>query len=692
MASLALRFWTGYQRLKCVLRPTWFSALTVALICVTILAVPQIWDVMEEAAQPVLRLLVLVLACLYLAASAWYFSRALLYVHYWYTPEDRPLYQRLRRWTPRLYGVAPALALAVSYLHQGPRRAAIVFAFIAGGFLLFTLLRRLWLRTRTGPRPSAVEAPRDTLEPATVRALGTFQLVSFLLLLVFLLMPVMAPRAFGALPILLAAAAGWLAFANLALIYPSHRYRWPSLLLVALLLAGLFSLWNDNHQVRVADDPIPDWQRPTVTDHFQRWLAARSPELEHYTAAGKPYPVFVVAAAGGGIRAAYWTAAVLGELADRYPAFPDHVYALSSVSGGSLGSAVFAGLVADRAQPQEGAQASAPRGYAAASRAVLGQDFLGPVVAGMLFPDLIQRFWPIPDSVPILGALAFPDRAKYLEVSWEVAWRQETASDRLGEHLAKLWSGPEADTRVPALFLNATWVGDGQRAVTSNLRLAGGRFLELDDLLAMCELPMPLSTAVHLSARFTYVSPAGTVFCGGRPRRLVDGGYFENSGALTADELLNSLGVDCEPDEYGGAGVWSCPGGRLKPVPLLISNDPARGLEPPKRETLGERVSRELLLETRAPIRTLLNTRTARGLLAEARLKRDYPATLDISLAATADQRDPPLGWLLSRSSREQMDAQSGAGPWMEAVGELLLRVQTPTEGQPGASTDSGMP
>lgn len=687
MASLALRFWTGYQRVKCVLRPTWFSALVVVLICLAIVAVPQFWDVMEEAAQPALRLAVLVLASLYLAVSAWYFSRALLYVHYWYTPEERPFYRRLRRWTPRLYGVAPALALAIGYLHLGLRQAAVVFAVVAGGFLLFTLLRRIWLRTRGDSRPSAVEVPQDALEPSTLRVMGAFQLVSVLLLVVFLLMPVLAARALGALPVLLAAAAGWIAFANLILIYPSHRYRWPSLLLVALLLAGLFSVWNDNHRVRVVDEEIPDWERPTIAEHFNRWIAARSPELERYAAAGKPYPVFVVAAAGGGIRAAYWTAAVLGELADRYPTFPEHVYALSGVSGGSLGSAVFASLVADRLQSREGADSVALDSYADASRAVLGQDFLSPVAAGMLFPDLIQRFWPIPDSVPVLGALAFPDRAKYLELSWEVAWRQETASDRLGQHFAKLWMGSAADTRVPALFLNTTWVGDGGRAVVSNLRLMGARFLELDDLLAICDLAPPLSSAVHLSARFTYVSPAGTVYCSDRPRRLVDGGYFENSGALTADELLNSLAVACRPDEYGGVGVWSCPGGRLKPVPLVISNDPARDLEAPAPTSLGEQVSREFLLETRVPIRTLLNTRSARGLLAEARLRRDYPATIDVRLAGSADQRDPPLGWLLSRSSRVQMDAQSGAGPWMDTVGDLL---QVPVPGEQSGSAEQG--
>jgi hypothetical protein len=671
MASLAFRFWTGYQRLKCVLKPTWFTALSVLLICLGILGLPQARDVMEEAERSPGHLLVLTLATVYLALSAWFFSRALLYVHYWYTPTDRPLYVRLRRWAPRLYGMAPALALAWVYLEQNSQRTALVFAAIAGGFLLFTLLRRAWLRVRSQGAPNAVVAPRDTLMPSTLRVLGLFVAVSVVLLAVFLLMPVLAPRAFGTLPIVLAAAAGWMAFANLALIYPCHRFGTPSLLVLALVLAGLFSVWNDNHEVRQLAAPPAPWQRPAVSEHFQAWLTTRVADKAPESGSGEPYPVFVVAAAGGGIRAAYWTALVLAEMADRYPRFVDHVYALSGVSGGSLGSAVFAALIADRSTAT-GATAGATS-YLEDTRAILGQDFLSPVVAGMLFPDLLQRFWPVPDSVPVLGALALPDRARYLEQSWEVAWRQHTGNDRFAERFADLWQAP-VDGQVPALLLNTTWVDDGSRAVVSNLSVRGEHFLEVDDLLSECPLTLPLSAAVHLSARFTYVSPAGTVYCQGRPRprRLVDGGYFENAGALTAFELLNSMLSACTPDPNAVPDVWACPGGRVRPVPLLVSNDPARGLDPPPTEDFGERVRREFLLETRAPIRTLLNTRTARGLHAEAQLKAHYPGTLDVNLVAMPEQRDPPLGWLLSLRSREFMERQLASGPWIEAVGELL--------------------
>ena len=55
---------------------------------------------------------------------------------------------------------------------------------------------------------------------------------------------------------------------------------------------------------------------------------------------------------------------------------------------------------------------------------------------------------------------------------------------------------------------------------------------------------MPASTAAHNSARFTYVSPAGKLVSSRKGQNrgyVIDGGYFENYGALTALELARQL-------------------------------------------------------------------------------------------------------------------------------------------------------
>jgi hypothetical protein len=46
---------------------------------------------------------------------------------------------------------------------------------------------------------------------------------------------------------------------------------------------------------------------------------------------------------------------------------------------------------------------------------------------------------------------------------------------------------------------------------------------------------------VHVSARFSYVSPVATVpMKGGAALHIVDAGYFDNSGSLAVIELLKS--------------------------------------------------------------------------------------------------------------------------------------------------------
>jgi hypothetical protein len=96
-------------------------------------------------------------------------------------------------------------------------------------------------------------------------------------------------------------------------------------------------------------------------------------------------------------------------------------------------------------------------------RGVLGHDFLSPVVAGMLFPDLVQRFLPVP--------IALAERQRFLERSWEAAFDGEARALFKGPFQG-LYSGPEA-AALPSLLLSTTIVETGQHGVFSNLRLDG---------------------------------------------------------------------------------------------------------------------------------------------------------------------------------------------------------------------------
>jgi hypothetical protein len=133
-----------------------------------------------------------------------------------------------------------------------------------------------------------------------------------------------------------------------------------------------------------------------------------------------------------------------------------------------------------------------------------------------------------------------------------------------------------------------------------------------------------LSTAALNSARFPLISPAGTI----RNKdqriidRIVDGGYFENYGALSAKELALAIHA-YDPT--------------LFPLVIVISNDPDDLLSPVDDATRSLARSKTLLVEQKSkartrisgpepvtdivtPVKTVVNARTAHGLLGVAEL------------------------------------------------------------------------
>src|SRR5262249_54228877 len=123
------------------------------------------------------------------------------------------------------------------------------------------------------------------------------------------------------------------------------------------------------------------------------WLESRR-DLQDY----QHYPIFLVATEGGGIRAAYFTATLLAALEERCPAFAQHTIAISGVSGGSLGSTIFAALASDHAHNVANQACSLdgrrPGSLVHQARDALSTDLLSPLLGATLFPDALQRMLP----------------------------------------------------------------------------------------------------------------------------------------------------------------------------------------------------------------------------------------------------------------------------------------------------------
>jgi hypothetical protein len=488
----------------------------------------------------------------------------------------------------------------------------------------------------------------------------------------------------------------FLALACIAASLLSHvydRYQVPSL----AILAGIAILWsflgtNNNHHVRVLDEPATRLAKPAAA--FREWLAGR-PDIADYK--GRPYPVYVVAAEGGGVYAAANAAWTLARIQDNCPAFAQHVFAISGVSGGSLGAALFAALVTANAPPRslpmeqkcplqtrDGPMQNAVREY-------FKQDLLTPLLAAGLFPDFLQWFWPMP--VKTL------DRARALEVTYEETWGQVMRqTGRVGaekifaENVRKLWQ-PRLDT--PALLLNATIVQSGGRGILSPFALTDDRGFAGPDIDTLSSVPIRLSTAVGVSARFPFVTPAALYRDGDLGWQLVDGGYYDNSGIQTAVNLLEALQ---RPDADGESqpSNTDSSGGNCRSANRATVKVPSVGdvtvcfkIIVVKRSRFPD--DKALGGEIMAPVMAVMEARRSRGSASAHWVYNAYCGSENCGRGRAAnsphvyisyiDSRSLPLGWYLSdRSLRLATPAWnhlpdcSPHGPGHGVTGEAAIK------------------
>ncbi|HEY0062741.1 MAG TPA: hypothetical protein VGC21_11510 [Telluria sp.] len=593
---------------------------------------------------------------------------------------DTAFVNGMRLWLPRALGILPGAVLAVQFVRIGYPVLALGCVAAATAIGVFMLRRRVWFAARfVGWEPGRGMGLRFiALQQGTLLTVLCAIGASFALLFAIWLWPVEVTAVVTAPVLLCFALASWILFGDLVLTYFFRQARLPSMAAAPLLLLLVCSLWNDNHAVALLTDrhwPITNRAaaplavqtpvlRREIDTHLDAWLAARAARGE--LQAGQSFPVFLVAAEGGGIRAAYWGGIVLARLQDDSAGrFGRHLFALSGVSGGSLAAGAFAALIADE---RSGALASAPcarrnpaRRYQQCISEVLRRDYLSPALGYLLYPDMLQRFLPLP--------IAAADRARAMEAGLNAGWHGATTSTRFGARFDSLWRD-DRTLDVPSLLLNATLVNGGNRVIASDL-VIDGRFPDAYDAFdPVLDLgAMSLATAIHNSARFSYISPAGTVAgCGPaghlqtcrstRERhawgRVIDGGYFENSGAESVRDLLFAMRPTLQ--------AWQARGYLIEPAVLVISNSPGALAPSGRQDPARARLDITFLSELLAPPLGLFNTREARATFAVSAERRDMAVILP------ADPRrfvwfgmhtpnDTPLGWALADQTFDGIDA-----------------------------------
>ncbi len=609
---------------------------------------------------PKQQLFAFVLGLLFLGIQSWLWPRMIVDFNYggdrsnW---RPRPLLE----WGPRFLGIAPIILVLSALLLNPP----LILVLVAALFLVFLIKRQDWTRRLTGA-------------PGHQTGFGRWWVI-MCLVLAPLLMAVasLAPVAFGH-----ALGSPAVVFLGLGLIIPpmiiaiqtGGGLRLP-VIGSALLAAALFSLWMDNHAVGVrafgrGPGAIDVATRPTLSQAYALWRA-NQPDPK-----GGELPIVLVASQGGASRAGDWTAEVLGALhAQSHGRLASSLFAISSVSGGSVGAVGYGALL--HIDPT-----MAPDQLARTLPAFAGEDALSPTLAGMLFPDLLQRFLPV---------AVLPDRAEALERAWEKGWNDSCPTgtggckDFLRTPFLAL-SPAQGRPWRPILIVNGASEETGRRILTSTVDL--GNSVDADDFHKIVQRDVPISTAISNGARFPWISPAGTLTArGGAQGHILDGGYFDAAGVETVGELARAIAELPERTDhlhfmflfiaYASATEDSQPPGQQ----TVLEHLPAAGAPataplassasqaPPERQRRTARFVNEL----RAPLAGLFASRTAH----EAHIMHDFRHVLTLPAGVTAefipvmlckgdvDGRpfEPPMDWALSTMARTFIHDAIGSGP-----------------------------
>ncbi len=382
-----------------------------------------------------------------------------------------------------------------------------------------------------------------------------------------------------------------------------------SVLVITVVLAGLTAGGSTIHEVIDHPETAPAPTRAEVSGFVADWL--HQPGCAVRVNGQAVRPMVMIAAEGGGIRAAYWTVKGLAAIQEGTGGCGAQSTLFSGgASGGSVGLTVarFSGTPSD-----PGADRAVHAVRAMAEPATLAQAVVGTFVRD---PAYAATGIPVGTN-GIAPARTWADRARLIELGWNAS----AAGQPWGTQ--PFLSDPATLSPVTGpLVLNSSSVAGECRAWLSQLNLEqpapsdgeqqcdqrlspGARTVDLFAAYGPvsgsgqdCLGPVDASTAALLTARFPYVTPGGVVGgCGVAgtgdtsfwPRtQLIDGGYIENTGLATITDLSAQwlAQVRAHNDAVVAAGRRDDP--LIMPFVVFLTNEQAtagRLTQPPKLQS-----------------------------------------------------------------------------------------------------------
>ncbi|HEV3386412.1 MAG TPA: hypothetical protein VG097_16435, partial [Gemmata sp.] len=290
-------------------------------------------------------------------------------------------------------------------------------------------------------------------------------------------------------------------------------------------------------------------------------ISAFDPRLSAHRC--KTRPLVVVAVSGGASASAVYTADILFTLEMQHPGFIDQVRVITGASGGMLGAAYFVTafregtpLALAREDHRKGVlgvveYSNMLKKARHTALEDLGQDFLGPIVQRWVYHDA---------PLYLLPQGTTNDRGRALEQGWQgmKGYQRHSPEGVLNLSFHDLRKD-EIEGRIPSLIFSPMMIEDGRQLLISNLNLnymvdswipdndcgcwqdgeqnLAHTALEFYRLFPDSRPTFQLSTAVRLNASFPFFSPSAALPTS-PPRHVVDAGYFDNYGTLTATKWI----------------------------------------------------------------------------------------------------------------------------------------------------------
>jgi len=442
-----------------------------------------------------------------------------------------------------------------------------------------------------------------------------------------------------------------------------------SLLALIVLVFSVLGL-NTDSNARLLGANETEMKLPTIATAFREWLTKRKDYATYHNAnPPKPYPVYLVAMAGGGAYAGFQSSYFLARLFETCPKLRHHTFALSAVSGGALGAALItteAGMKPSRSEPEDvddNLKCNVDPGIAevAADSAdiekLFSLDNFSFLVWARLYPDMLRRLlW---FKTPSMSSDTLFE--EWFDANW-TSIHANPEGLTLSDSVYRYWR-PDGD--APAVFFNVTNTETGRAEVLSPLHYPR-------NLPSRKNVDMRIITAAGLSFRFPFFSSPGTL-----PRNsfipaqgfdpvtnydtlettatYVDGGYYENSGLHVLDRVKAEIAraaADLNIDVR------------------VISFTSAPNGEKLQSASEGEG---SLL----APVNALLAARTQRGVDEwESFLRQHGKFDAYLSLYQSKWYHHLPLGWTLSQQSMTFIKRHYGVPSdcsYTERFWEMLL-------------------